>query len=59
MVETALRTSIRFTNRIKGRSANIADHAAVAVAIAARDADGAREAMRRLIGDVLSLIAEV
>jgi len=58
VVETALRTSIRFTNRIKGRSANIADHAAVAVAIAARDADGARDAMRRLIGDVLSLIAE-
>lgn len=58
VVATALRTSIRFTNRIKGRSANIADHAAVAVAIAARDADGARDAMRRLIGDVLSLIAE-
>ena len=58
VVATALRTSIRFTNRIKGRSANIADHAAVADAIAARDADGARDAMRRIIGDVLDLIAD-
>jgi DNA-binding FadR family transcriptional regulator len=57
VVSTALRTSIRFTNQIKGRSANIADHAAVADAIAARDAAGARVAMRRIIGDVLDLIA--
>jgi DNA-binding FadR family transcriptional regulator len=57
MVATALRTSIRFTNRIKGHSASIADHGAVAEAIAARDADAARGAMRRLIGDVLDLIA--
>jgi DNA-binding FadR family transcriptional regulator len=57
VVATALRTSIRFTNRIKGRSANVADHAAVADAIVARDADGARVAMRRIIGDVLDLIA--
>lgn len=56
VVATALKTSIRFTNRIKGRSANIADHAAVADAIAAGDADGARMAMRHLIGDVLTLI---
>lgn len=58
VVATALRTSIRFTNRIKGRSANIADHAAVAEAIAARDPDAARAAMRRIIGDVLELIAD-
>lgn len=58
VVATALRTSIRYTNRIKGRSANVADHAAVADAIAARDVDGARMAMRRIIGDVLDLIAE-
>lgn len=58
VVATALRTSIRFTNRIKGRSANIPDHAAVADAIAARDPDRARDAMRRIIGDVLHLIAE-
>ncbi len=57
VVATALRTSIRFTNRIKGRSANIADHAAVADAIALRDVDCARVAMRRIIGDVLELIA--
>ena len=56
VVTTALKTSIRFTNRIKGRSASIADHAAVAGAIAAGDPDGARQAMRRLIGDVLVLI---
>ena len=58
VVSTALRTSIRFTNRIKGRSANIADHAAVADAIIARDPDVARVAMTRIIGDVLTLIGE-
>ncbi|HEX8554137.1 MAG TPA: FadR/GntR family transcriptional regulator [Sphingomonas sp.] len=55
-VATALRTSIRFTNQINGRSANIPHHAAVADAIARRDPDGARVAMRRIIGDVLDLI---
>lgn len=59
VVTTALRTSIRFTNRIKGRTASIADHAAVRDAIVARDADGARAAMRHLIGDVLDLIDQV
>src|SRR3546814_11888468 len=29
VVSTALRTSIRFTNRVKGRTATVADHAAV------------------------------
>ena len=58
VVSTALRTSIRFTNRIKGRSANIADHAAVADAIIARDPATARVAMTRIIGDVLTLIGE-
>lgn len=56
MVSTALRTSIRFTNRIKGRTANIADHEAVAEAIATGDAAAARAAMHRLIQDVLTLI---
>lgn len=56
VVSTALRTSIKFTNKIKGRSANIASHSAVADAIAARDADAARLAMRQIIGDVLVLI---
>jgi DNA-binding FadR family transcriptional regulator len=58
MVGTALRTSILFTNRIKGRSANVADHAAVRDAIVAKDPDGARLAMHRLIADVLDLIDE-
>ncbi|KQN24605.1 MULTISPECIES: FadR/GntR family transcriptional regulator [unclassified Sphingomonas] len=58
VVSTALQTSIRFTNRIKGRSANVADHGAVAAAIAARDPDAARIAMRRIIGDVLTLIGD-
>lgn len=56
MVGTALRTSIRFTNRMNGRTANIADHAAVANAILARDPVRAHAAMRRLIGAVLVLI---
>ncbi|TGX55200.1 FadR family transcriptional regulator [Sphingomonas gei] len=59
VVGTALRTSIRFTNRLKGRSANVADHAAVRDAIAAHDPDAARAAMRALIGDVLDLIDDV
>jgi DNA-binding FadR family transcriptional regulator len=56
VVATALRTSIRFTNQIKGRSASIADHEAVRDAIVARDAEAARLAMRHLIGDVIELI---
>ncbi len=56
VVATALRTSIRFTNRIKGRSASVPDHAAVRDAIVARDADRARKAMRLIIDDVLELI---
>jgi DNA-binding FadR family transcriptional regulator len=59
MVATALRTSIRFTNRIKGRTANVADHGAVREAIEAGDPDAARAAMRALIGDVLDLIEHV
>ncbi|KQN00406.1 FadR/GntR family transcriptional regulator [Sphingomonas sp. Leaf25] len=55
-VATALRTSIRFTNTIVGRSASIEQHAAVAQAIIARDAVAARGAMRAIIGDVLDLI---
>jgi DNA-binding FadR family transcriptional regulator len=58
MVATALSTSIRFTNRIKGRTASIADHEAVANAIAAADPDAAKQAMRGLIQDVLDLIGE-
>ena len=56
VVGTALRTSIQFTNRVKGRTANVADHTAVRDAIAAGDPDRARHTMRLLIGDVLELI---
>ncbi len=58
MVASALATSIHFTNRIKGRSASIEDHRAVYDAIVRRDSEGARCAMRRLIGDVLTLIGD-
>lgn len=57
VVATALRTSIRMTNRIVGRTADLAAHGAVRDAIAARDADGAQRAMRAIIGDVMDLIA--
>jgi DNA-binding FadR family transcriptional regulator len=57
VVETALRTSIRFTNRFKGRTADLDQHGAVLEAIARRDADGASMAMAALIVDVQTLIA--
>jgi len=57
VVSTALRSSIQFTNRIKGRSANVAAHAAVRDAIMKRSPDGARTAMRKIISEVLDLIA--
>ncbi|WP_375426926.1 FadR/GntR family transcriptional regulator [uncultured Sphingomonas sp.] len=56
VVTTALRTSIRFTNRLTGHSASIAAHRAVLDAIVARDADAAHGAMRKIIGDVLALM---
>jgi DNA-binding FadR family transcriptional regulator len=59
MVATALRSSIQFTNRIKGHSASIPDHAAVEQAILKRQPDKARTAMKKLVGDVLDLIDTV
>ncbi len=56
VVASALRTSIGVTNRVAGRTASLADHAAVRDAILARDGGGAREAMRALIADVIALI---
>ena len=56
VVATALRTSIRFTNRIKGRTADLAAHEAVKIAIERRDVDAARVAMGRIIDDVMALI---
>jgi DNA-binding FadR family transcriptional regulator len=58
LVETALRTSIRFTNRIKGRSASLPAHQAVRDAIAARDAAAAHRAMEAIIREVMGLIDE-
>jgi DNA-binding FadR family transcriptional regulator len=56
VVSTALHSSIQFTNRIKGRSASVAAHAAVRDAIMKRSPDKARAAMRNIISDVLELI---
>lgn len=56
LVSTALRTSIRFTNRIKGRTADLAQHGAVLQRIEARDPDAATAAMRAIISDVVELI---
>lgn len=58
VVATALRTSIRFTNRIKGRTADLDAHKAVKTAIEARDATAARAAMAMIIGDVNDLITQ-
>src|SRR3984957_16776920 len=56
VVSTALHSSIKFTNQIQGRSASVADHAAVRDAIVRRHAEHARLAMQRIITDVLSVI---
>lgn len=56
VVATALRTSIRFTNRIKGRTADLAAHEAVKLAIEQRDVERARRAMLAIIDDVMLLI---
>ena len=58
VVATALRTSIRFTNRLEGRTASLPAHRAVLSAMEARDPKAAREAMAELIGDVMVLIGE-
>ena len=58
VVMTALRTSIRFTNRFKGRTASLPQHRAVLTAIEARDPEAARTAMSALIEDVMALIAD-
>lgn len=57
VVTTALRTSIRFTNRLKGHTASLPQHRAVLTAIEARDGVAARAAMQALIEDVMTLIA--
>jgi DNA-binding FadR family transcriptional regulator len=57
-VATALHTSIRFTNRFKGRTASLPAHKAVMDAIIARDTAGAQAAMAAIIRDVMTLITE-
>jgi len=57
VVETALRTSIRFTNRFKGRTASLPQHHAVLSAIERRDEHRAHDGMTDLIADVMALIA--
>jgi DNA-binding FadR family transcriptional regulator len=57
LVETALRTSIRFTNRFKGRSASLPAHKAVRDAILAGKPEAARAKMEAIIREVMALIA--
>jgi len=57
VVETALRKSIRFTNRFKGRTASLSAHDAVRLAIVSGDSAGAHAAMALIIRDVMLLIA--
>lgn len=58
VVSTALRTSIRFTNRFNGRTASLPQHGAVLTAIEARNSAAASAAMGALIEDVMALIAD-
>ena len=58
LVGTALRTSIRFTNRFKGRSASLPAHHAVLAAIEAKDSAAARDAMAAIIAEVMVLIED-
>lgn len=57
MVSIALKTSIRFTNRVKGAS-SLEEHRAVLAAIEARDPEAARAAMTALIDSVFALLAD-
>jgi DNA-binding FadR family transcriptional regulator len=59
LIATALRFSIRMTNRYKGvRLASVADHKKVADAIIAGKVDQAGEAMRKLIQEAMDLICK-
>jgi DNA-binding FadR family transcriptional regulator len=58
VVMTALRTSIRFTNRFKGRTASLPQHRAVLTAIEEGSPERAHAAMNVLIMDVMALIAD-
>ena len=58
LVATALQTSIGFTNRYRGSTANLPQHHAVLLAIEAGDPDRAHGAMQAIIGAVMALIDE-
>jgi len=58
LVETALRSSIRFTNRFVGRTASLPAHKAVMDAIEAGIPFAADTAMAAIIADVMGLIAD-
>jgi len=55
-IATALRISIRTTNRYKGVHANVGDHKKVSDAIIAGRATAAGDAMRKIIQEVMDLI---
>ncbi len=57
LINTALRISIRFTNTVKGvRRGSVVDHQKVLLAIKAGDADGAYQAMHKILLEVMALI---
>ena len=56
LVRTALHTSIQFTNRFSGHTANVAQHREVLEAIKSGKGELARATMHGLIADVLTLI---
>jgi DNA-binding FadR family transcriptional regulator len=58
LVETALRSSIRFTNRFVGRTASLPAHKAVLDGIEAGIPFAADAAMAAIIADVMGLIAD-
>jgi DNA-binding FadR family transcriptional regulator len=58
VISTALQTSIRFTNKIAGHTADMPAHQAVFDAIAGEDADRARDAMDELIALTRRLIVK-
>ncbi|TMJ14088.1 MAG: FadR family transcriptional regulator [Alphaproteobacteria bacterium] len=58
LVASALQTSIRFTNRFKGRTASLPQHAAVLAAIQAGDPEAARAGMAAIIHEVMIMIAD-
>ena len=58
LVRTALHTSIQFTNRFSGRSANVPQHGEVLQAIREGNGDHAQKVMYQLIDEVLELIEQ-